>query len=271
MEDFKLYIQSVYIPRENIFFVEEWLKYHSKLGVDEFYLYDNSGSVYKDFVGNLELDGKNKNGWNVKELTKDLSDVDIVKIEDELFSKYNVTRIKWQPLDNDGNVTYGQVLAINDFLKYANKGFCAFIDIDEFIVLKGDSLKDYINLNYNSAFDGIKICQRKFVNRWYNRSSVTSIKATLDINTFRWAPKIIANLGRLRNAAGSIHDFMRNLMNDDENIHFNHYNHDVNSHNWLLMNYDSIDPYWVPVEFNTVLGDIAQLVEQPLVLPFEGK
>lgn len=248
----EFYIQTVYIPRENIFFIEEWLDYHSKLGVDKFYLYDNSGSLYKDFIGNLEIDGRNKNGWDVKELTKELSDSDITKIEDELFEKYNVTRIKWQPLDKNGDITYNQTESINDFLKYINKGFCAFIDIDEFISINNyNNIKDYIRFNHNNNFDGIKIYQKKFVSRWYNKSSVISIKTSLNINTDKWAPKIIANLERVNNVTGSVHDFLPNLM-IGKNIHFNHYNHDYNGHKWLLENYKWLDPKWIPIEFDDI-------------------
>jgi hypothetical protein len=38
----KIAIHSVFIVKENILFLEEWIDYHIQIGVDAFYLYDNS-------------------------------------------------------------------------------------------------------------------------------------------------------------------------------------------------------------------------------------
>lgn len=35
-------IHTVFIARENIYFMEEWINYHIRIGFDKFYLYDNS-------------------------------------------------------------------------------------------------------------------------------------------------------------------------------------------------------------------------------------
>ena len=35
-------IHTVFILKENILFLEEWIKYHILLGFNKFYLYDNS-------------------------------------------------------------------------------------------------------------------------------------------------------------------------------------------------------------------------------------
>lgn len=248
----KIYIQTVYIPRENIFFIEEWLDYHHNLGIDEFYLYDNSGSKFKDFVGNLEIDGRNKNGWNVRELTKNISDKDIERIENKLFKKYNVTKIKWQPKDKKGQVTYGQTLAINHFTNLIKEGFCAFIDIDEFIVLnKHNNIKDYLNDTYSIKYNGIKILQKKHLSRWYKKEKVFELPKVLEINTELWAPKIIANIERINNCSKkTIHNFLNKLKIDKEYCHFNHYNHDENGHKWLLKNYSQLDPSWLPISFD---------------------
>lgn len=250
----KTYIQTVYIPRENILFIEEWLEYHSRLGIDNFYLYDNSGSIYKDFIGNLELDGRNRNGWNVKEMTKSISDEDIEKIENSLFKKYNVTKVKWQPSDKNNQITYGQNIAINHFKEKVKSGFCAFIDIDEFIVFKNhNNIKDYIKDNYSNEYDGIKIFQKKHLNRWYKKEKVFNLPEILEINTERWAPKIIANIERIKDCSNrSIHDFLSNLKFDKELCYFHHYNHDENGNNWLLSNYRYLDPEWTPISFEEI-------------------
>ncbi len=39
-------IQTVFKMNENIPFIREWLIYHIEIGIDKFYLYDNSNSSY---------------------------------------------------------------------------------------------------------------------------------------------------------------------------------------------------------------------------------
>ena len=246
----KLYIQTVYIPRENIYFIEEWLAHHKKLGVDEFYMYDNSGSYYKDFVGNFMIDGRNKQGVNIKEETSHLSDDDIRLIEDLIFEKYNAKRIEWKPRDFNGNITYNQIGAIISFQNMIEDGYCAFIDIDEFIILKKhNSIKDYIKETIGDK-DGIKILQKKYLNRWYQPKNVKGIDVTFPIDTERWAPKIIADLSKIKPSPNSnIHTFLPNVVLDKENCWFNHYNHESNGHTWLMHNYLHLDPDWKPFPF----------------------
>ena len=38
----KIGMHTVFVAKENILFLEEWIKYHKDLGVDYFFLYDNS-------------------------------------------------------------------------------------------------------------------------------------------------------------------------------------------------------------------------------------
>ena len=44
----KIVIHAIFIAKENILFLQEWLDYHIYLGVDYFYLYDNSKVTKKD-------------------------------------------------------------------------------------------------------------------------------------------------------------------------------------------------------------------------------
>ena len=146
----KIAIQTVFILKENLPFLEEWIVYHKKIGVDKFYLYDNTGSKYK------------KNG---KYLNKRLIDYNkIIKLNDreveiemnKLKKKYpEIVHIKWQPIDKNNNITYGQIDAIKDYIKkYGSEcDYTAYTDLDVFIYLKnGESLKDYIVKNNKDKF-----------------------------------------------------------------------------------------------------------------------
>ena len=39
------------LPRENILFLKEWLLYHKYMGIEHFFLYDNSGGAYDNSGG----------------------------------------------------------------------------------------------------------------------------------------------------------------------------------------------------------------------------
>ena len=38
-------MHTVFLARENIAYLKEWIVYHALLGVQHFYLYDNTGSI----------------------------------------------------------------------------------------------------------------------------------------------------------------------------------------------------------------------------------
>jgi hypothetical protein len=45
---YQLSIHTIFLPRENLFFLKEWLFYHFNLGVEHIYLYDNTGSMGRE-------------------------------------------------------------------------------------------------------------------------------------------------------------------------------------------------------------------------------
>ena len=186
-------IHSVFIAKENIPFLEEWIDYHIQVGFDKFYLYDNSKvnkinhfnsviSPKKDMIA-----GKvNKYGINFDALVK-LSQSDICEIIDKITKKYPniVNFIEWSPRDKDGIVNHKQAEAHNDCLsklKNTNIEWCASIDMDEFIVVdkKFDyNIKTYIQ-TLNTKVSCINIDQVLYDTRFNNMDSlITSInKAT---------------------------------------------------------------------------------------------
>ena len=140
-------------------------------------------------------------------------------------------------------------MAIDDFIKYQNQGYCAFIDIDEFIILnKHKSIKSYIEETIENR-DGIRILQKKYLNRWYSPRSVKNITINFPVSTEYWGPKIIADLSKISKCIGNIHQIVNNIIIDRENCWFNHYNHEENSHNWLIQNKNNMDPNWIPFDY----------------------
>ena len=175
----KLYaVHAVFISKENIMFLEEWIDYHIQIGFNRFYLYDNSKVTKKsDFDSknkNLKPGKVNKYNIDYNKLIK-LSQKQINEIMEKIVEKYEgmVNIIEWSPKDKDGNVLYNQVEAHNHCLKRMKLDsidWCASIDIDEFINLKNikyDKIGDYL-LSLDKQISAVCLDQVKFENRFNN-------------------------------------------------------------------------------------------------------
>ena len=123
-------IHTVYLPRENLRFLEEWLAYHTALGADHFYLYDNTGSTDLHLDHAVAVTGRNKHGL---EMDFTLSDGDILDIEAQILRRYPVTKVTWQPRENWQDHPFGHVASADHLAATAALDWCAFIDIDEFL------------------------------------------------------------------------------------------------------------------------------------------
>jgi hypothetical protein len=179
----KLAIHSVFIAKENIMFLEEWIDYHSQLGFDYFYLYDNSkvqlrcafeclpGTYSKTVPGKI-----NKYGYDYNKLIP-LTDEEIHYILQKIKEKYNgrVIIIEWSPRNKEGLVCYNQQEAHMDCLSKLKKtdiDWCASIDMDEYINLKGD-IKQYIqSLDKNIKY--ISMGQVRFGSRFTNMDKLVT-------------------------------------------------------------------------------------------------
>lgn len=240
-------IHTVFLARENILFINEWIDYHIKIGFDKFYLYDNSKSV--ECLG--EQADLNKYNYDYRRLTEHLSNEDIDRILMEVSSGYNgrVTIIEWSPTGEDNKVVYGQKSSILHYFQNCSNSsdWTAFIDMDEFIYCSGNLktiLADYHSLGAGS----VTILQKKFDDRFNNIGiPVTDIVRCIDnLDTHQWAQKII-----LRNVDfdyefdgdWSIHFlpikrgkyFLARL----ESLRFNHYNVNLIQLKWMKKHFNS--------------------------------
>jgi hypothetical protein len=169
-------IHSVFIAKENILFLEEWLDYHIQLGFDKFYLYDNSKvrrssgchPNHKCFIpGHV-----NKYGINYDQIVN-LTPDEITDILLQLKNKYSdkIVLSEWSPTDKNGVVLFNQKQAHNDCLaklKEDNITWCANIDMDEYIVLKGfASIVDYVN-SIHGNISCVHLSQIRFESRFLN-------------------------------------------------------------------------------------------------------
>lgn len=187
-------IHTVFIAKENILFLSEWIAYHIIKGVDVFYLYDNTGvelisSWDKEHIGNNMVPNKiNKYGYNYKEninMTDEevTETLELIKLQ---FKPGVVNIIKWQPKEiiktkiyspitqkfitqtiNTGKIKYSQIDAQKDVIKrFANKiDWLIYIDTDEYIVSKL-SIPELITKIDNDGYSACGLKQIRCITRF---------------------------------------------------------------------------------------------------------
>lgn len=236
-----LSIHTVFILRENILFLEEWIIYHISIGFSKFYLYDNSNSVGNE-GSTTEL---NRYKIDFASITKHISDKKLNEIFYEILTKYRkyVVTIKWEPKDAGGNIIYGQRDSIIDYItKYSDEShWTAFIDMDEFIYSR-EKLNYYINVFDDNEIGDITLLQKKFDDRFNNLGKpVTEIMDCIDgLDTLGWGPKhIVKNSCFFLDEIDywNIHSIpTRNckcIIADSKLIRFNHYNLNDTQLRWM--------------------------------------
>ena len=178
----KLAIHTVFILKENILFLEEWIYYHILLGFNKFYLYDNS-KMNKvtgfDNKPNHKIIGNkvNKYGINYDEIVN-MTDTQMNQYVQKLCEKYKcIEIIEWSPTDKEGNILYNQVEAHNHCLKKLKSDkidWCANIDMDEYIVIKDfDNIGEYIS-SLPTEIKNIKLGQIRFESRFDNTDKLVT-------------------------------------------------------------------------------------------------
>jgi len=170
-----LAIHTVFLARENILFLEEWIDYHMALGFNCFYLYDNSKvkrsggcHVKKHFkVGQV-----NKYNINYGEIVN-LSNDEIQVALQDIIEKYQgaVKLIEWSPKDSKGVVLFNQSQASRDCLKRMKDDgveWCLNIDMDEYLTIgwgKKRSIIEYLN-GLPKNVSNIHLSQMRLLNRF---------------------------------------------------------------------------------------------------------
>lgn len=241
-----LAIHSVFILPENFGFLEQWIVYHMELGFSKFYLYDNYGSVSR---------GKGRTGNNESSLNKTRAGIEFLKLlEFDIYKELEILKekyqgihhIKWQPKDEDGNITYSPGKAIAHYRdNYSkNSDWTAFIDPDEFIVLKDSNnqdLKGFVKTKEEEGITKLYMKQKKFQDRFCNiEKSIFDINDTIiNINVNGWAYKCLYKNSALSPSESDF--FMHDIaMNNGKShtcelteLRFNHYNVNNTQIDWM--------------------------------------
>jgi hypothetical protein len=215
-------IQTVYRPEQDIKYIEDWLNHHTAIGVTNFYLYDNGGSIG---------DEKEYSNLFVSKISKYKYPVDQSKLDEYrekeriIFKRYPVTKILWQPKNKNNQIIYDQVGALKHFSSIVDKGLCAFIDMDEFIIAKEEFFES-------------RLFQKKF-KHISEYKSVYDCHDACDLNTSNMDTKVILNMSKFKkylsynNKEVTIHfNFLDHLPKTKN--YYNHYNHNAYSHKLLF-------------------------------------
>ena len=222
-------LHTVFIAKENILFLKEWILYHQLKGIDHFFLYDNTGATRSSPTVESSphtVHGRvTKYGVPYDELVR-LSSKEVQHILDEIeLEMPNVKVVKWQPRDEDGNVMYAQIRALNDALEHYGEAvdWMVFMDMDEFVV-SDESIPELCRWMESRGYDGGLMSDRVMSTRLDNMDRYV-IENNLALSSpFPIAPKYLCNPRRIRHA--NVHSFSsrgRQHRFDPQRAFFLHY------------------------------------------------
>lgn len=243
-KDIKLAIHTVFLPKENNIFLEEWIDYHLNLGFDQIYIYNNHGSTGKGTAGEKDMVINKVNKYNIDYenlLIEEDNDLLLKQLEQKYKNKIKI--IKWDYRDDNNNIIYGYAESIHHFIKHFSKlsDWTAFIDVDEFIYINAGNLtlKQYIQNYNNKNYNKLVIKQKKYADRFCNlEKAITDIDdVIIEINTYGWGIKNICKNKYLKPKQGSMHNIqVKNIKShncDVNKLRFNHYNINTKQVDWM--------------------------------------
>ena len=220
-------IHTVYRPEDNISILEEWLQYHTDIGVEKFYMFDNGGGC-----GNWGMKVFNVPENYSKTFIKNKYTVEEAReLQKPILEKFNVEHILWpnEQIPGVKPLGYAYNSSILHLLnEYKDTGLCAFIDIDEYIIKKEPFKECRLKQHVYERINNIKDSHKRVI---------FTVLEELHLNTISQT-KCILDLSKLEKDGSFFH---KDFINDDnenrlydmhfralklENSlsHFNHYN-----------------------------------------------
>jgi len=175
-ENFKegsIALMTVFIMKENVRFLDEWIQHNLLCGVDHFFLYDNSKvTAVCDLdkgAGRKTEPGKvNRHGIDYSNIA---SDQEAAELFQSILRKYEgkVTVVPWQMRGADGEIGYFQLEAFNDFVGRwkGEYDYGLFTDMDEYLMSgNGISLRDVVADMEQRKVSSIRFKPRFFSSRF---------------------------------------------------------------------------------------------------------
>ena len=203
-------VHTVFLAKENILFLKEWILYHKLKGIDHFFLYDNTGSTPSSPT--VEASPHTVNGRVSKyDVPYDdlvcLSESEISDVLHEIQQEIpNVTLVRWEPTDEDGNVRHAQVEALNDALKRYGEvvDWMVFMDMDEFLV-SDMPIPELCKWLESHGFDGGLMTEQVMSTRFDNLDQYVTESEKAFAEPYPPAPKYLCNVRRTTHA--EVHSF----------------------------------------------------------------
>ena len=193
-------IHTVFIPKENILFLKEWILYHKWKGVEHFFLYDNTGTEgYGEGIRRPHFERRkaNKYGIPYADIVA-LSDAEIIDILDHIQHEIpNIHIVKWQPTDSEGRIKYAQVEAQNDALKRfaGTVDWMVFMDMDEFLV-SSEPIPVVARQLESGGYDGGFIYDMVMTSRYDHLDRYVTHTTLAFRKPFPSAPKYLCKISR---------------------------------------------------------------------------
>lgn len=244
----KLCVQTLFLPRESIFYMEEWLLYHTLIGFNKFRLYDNTGSS-GDVSSAYRTKYKGEmTKYGLPMVSRESTDQELQKACRRICEKFNVELIPW-PSELYTNQT--QMDAVIDHCRNDDSDYTAFIDMDEYVVIGRElGIEQFIkNEVIAKGLRGVRMSQQKMphiLKAKIDGRRVWELTDTFQMETKDWAPKNIlptkdiefgSNIHELSCRGGLLNQPDRNM------IKFNHYNTNEYQMHWLRSNHARFDKH----------------------------
>lgn len=247
----RLAVQTLFLPRESLPYMEEWLLYHSLLGFDGFRLYDNTGSA-GDVSSPFKRYGERVTKYGLPLISEETKDEELQSAVATICSKFGAEIVPWP---SRYYMDKSQMDAVADHCGRGGSDYTAFIDMDEYVVVGGGlSIKEFMEREVvGKGFRGVRISQQKMPHILKEKITsgrrVWEMTETFRMETRGWAPKNI-----LPTKAVSLGKNIHNLSCEGElldqpnrdAIKINHYNTNEYQMHWLRrnhMHYDKETPF----------------------------
>ncbi len=242
----RLSVQTLFLPRESLFYMEEWLLYHTLLGFDKFRLYDNTGSAGDAYSVFRTKYDSSLSKYGLPLISRDSKDSQIQEAARKICERFDAEIIPW-PSELYTNEV--QIRAVMDHCGKDDSDYTAFIDMDEYICVPSGGIKRFIKDEVEAkGYCGVRMSQQKMPHILKEKATtkrrVWELTETFEMETKNWAPKNILPTASVR-PHRTIHDIycLGKMMDQPSRnlIKINHYNVNEYQMHWLKQNHMKFD------------------------------
>lgn len=232
-----LSVHTVYLPLENATHMDEWLLHHLRVGVDHFFLYDNSpgdGSIIQ--CQECDVPGLNKYGEEYA--PQGVGELSLVHARTLAKYKTFITVVKWSFLDKAGHTQMHQPESLSHYAATfgALSSWTAFIDMDEFLVPSSD-LPNKLSELHKNGVTRVRVDQEKYASRFAQpRKALASVDLCWELPEDVGGEKYVVHSEAMAREGHNIHEVKVEHGQDwtsREELHFRHFNMNDKQQEWL--------------------------------------